>query len=70
MTIVGRHDTDELMLLASDGLWDVLSNQVAPAPPPPPAAKGCLPRVALVYFVPPLSAACRASCAATAATRM
>lgn len=40
VTIVGRHDTDELMLLASDGLWDVLSNQVAPAPPPPPCSKG------------------------------
>lgn len=28
MTILGRHDQDELLLLASDGLWDVLSNQV------------------------------------------
>ncbi len=28
VTILGRHDQDELLLLASDGLWDVLSNQV------------------------------------------
>ena len=29
MTILGRHEADELLLLASDGLWDVLSNQEA-----------------------------------------
>jgi len=28
VTILGRHDQDELLLLASDGLWDVLTNQV------------------------------------------
>jgi Protein phosphatase 2C len=28
VTILGRHEQDELLLLASDGLWDVLSNQV------------------------------------------
>lgn len=29
VTILGRSDEDELLLLASDGLWDVLSNQEA-----------------------------------------
>ena len=29
MTIIGRSDEDELLLLASDGLWDVLTNQEA-----------------------------------------
>ena len=29
VTILGRHEADELLLLASDGLWDVLSNQEA-----------------------------------------
>lgn len=29
MTILGRRPDDELLLLASDGLWDVLSNQEA-----------------------------------------
>lgn len=29
VTIIGRHEEDELLLLASDGLWDVLTNQEA-----------------------------------------
>lgn len=29
MTILSRSTEDELLLLASDGLWDVLSNQEA-----------------------------------------
>jgi protein phosphatase 2C len=29
VTILGRRPDDELLLLASDGLWDVLSNQEA-----------------------------------------
>lgn len=29
VTIIGRHAADELLMLASDGLWDVLSNQEA-----------------------------------------
>jgi hypothetical protein len=29
VTIIGRSDEDELLLLASDGLWDVLTNQEA-----------------------------------------
>lgn len=39
VTILGRHDQDELLLLASDGLWDVLSNQEACS-----LAKRCLRR--------------------------
>jgi len=29
VTIIGRSEEDELLLLASDGLWDVLTNQEA-----------------------------------------
>ena len=29
VTILARRPDDELLLLASDGLWDVLSNQMA-----------------------------------------
>ena len=29
VTIIGRAEEDELLLLASDGLWDVLTNQEA-----------------------------------------
>ena len=55
VTIVGRRHDDELLLLASDGLWDVLSNAEAvtlarrclarararagPPAPPPPASR-------------------------------
>ncbi len=30
MTIVARHPSDEVLVMASDGLWDVMSNQVRP----------------------------------------
>lgn len=39
VTIVARRPDDELLLLASDGLWDVLSNQEAVT-----LAKRCLRR--------------------------
>lgn len=39
MTILERRKDDELLLLASDGLWDVLSNQEAAS-----LAKRCLQR--------------------------
>jgi serine/threonine protein phosphatase PrpC len=39
ITILGRRDDDELLLMASDGLWDVLSNQEACS-----LAKRCLRR--------------------------
>ena len=29
VTIIGRCEEDEILLLASDGLWDVLTNQEA-----------------------------------------
>lgn len=29
VTIIGRSEEDEILLLASDGLWDVLTNQEA-----------------------------------------
>ena len=32
VTIIARRPDDELLLLASDGLWDVLSNQVRTTP--------------------------------------
>ena len=40
VTIIARRPDDELLLLASDGLWDVLSNQEAVT-----LAKRCLRRV-------------------------
>lgn len=39
MTIIARHAEDELLLLASDGLWDVMNNQEACT-----LAKKCLQR--------------------------
>ena len=39
MTIIARHTDDELLLLASDGLWDVMNNQEACT-----LAKKCLQR--------------------------
>ena len=37
VTILTRSDEDDLLLLASDGLWDVLSNQVPLFPHSHPA---------------------------------
>jgi hypothetical protein len=31
ISVFARHAKDEIMLLASDGLWDVMSNQVRQA---------------------------------------
>ena len=39
MTILTRHPSDELLVVASDGLWDVMSNQEACT-----LAKKCLSR--------------------------
>lgn len=39
MTIIARHPSDEVMVMASDGLWDVMSNQEAVT-----LAKKCLGR--------------------------
>ena len=39
VTIITRHTQDELLLLASDGLWDVMNNQEACT-----LAKKCLQR--------------------------
>lgn len=50
VTILGRHEQDELLLLASDGLWDVLSNQVW-------GSSHSLPVVSLPLVVYPLRSA-------------
>jgi protein phosphatase 2C len=39
VTIINRHGDDELLIMASDGLWDVMSNQEACT-----LAKKCLTR--------------------------